>query len=81
MFAWLIGQQHQRGDFWNNNGYENELHMHQGHFCSIKKSRAQALKLGSPGYKSLVTLNMLFNPSETQFSSINKGINNYLKRS
>ena len=38
------------------------------------------LKLGRPGYKSLVTLNLLFNPSETQFSDINKGINNYLKR-
>lgn len=51
MIAWLIGQQHQRGDFWNNNDNENELHIYQGHFYTIKKLGAQALKLGRPGYK------------------------------
>lgn len=53
-------------------------------FVAVEKVKCTSLEMRQawvPILSSLVTLNLLFNPSETQFSVINKCINNYLKKS
>lgn len=62
----------------------NYMYIKDPSFCSMKKVKSTGLEIRQGWVQilsSLVTLDQFFNPSETQISIINEGINNYLKRS